>query len=335
MTAALIFLCSYLMVKTTKYDLDIGTMIKVFMASMFVIMGLSQAVSFVDDFRKANVSAAKILQIFDRKPEVNRLEGNDLPKVQGEVEFRNVCFKYSTRTEYAVENLNMKIKPGETVALVGESGCGKTTTLQLIQRFYEIESGEILIDGIDIRTISPYNLRKNISAVPQTPVLFSMSIKENITYGKPNSNDQEISEAAQVGNGHNFIMDLPQNYSTVVQQTSLSGGQKQRICISRANLANTPILLLDEATAALDTESEQLVQESLEKFRKGKTALVVAHRLATVLNADRIFVFANGREILLKMMKCLNDNLLFRNFEMFCSKDEIRLHEVQIVQIHK
>jgi ABC-type multidrug transport system fused ATPase/permease subunit len=193
--------------------------------------------------------------------------------------------------------LNLKINSGETVALVGESGCGKTTTLQLLQRFYEIESGEILIDGVNIRTISPYNLRTHISAVPQTPVLFSMSIKDNISYGKATADEQEISEAAQIGNAHNFIMNLPQNYSTIVQQTSLSGGQKQRICISRAILANTPVLLLDEATAAIDIESEQLVQESLEKFRKGKTALVVAHRLATVLNADRIFVFANGRVV--------------------------------------
>jgi ABC-type multidrug transport system fused ATPase/permease subunit len=178
---------------------------------------------------------------------------------------------------------------------VGESGCGKTTTLQLIQRFYEIESGEILIDGIDIRVVSPYNLRKYISAVHQTPVLFSMSIKDNIAYGNPNSSDLEISEAAQVGNAHNFIQTLPDNYKTIVKQTSLRGGQKQRVCISRAILSNTPILLLDEATAALDTESEQLVQDSLEKFRKGKTALIVAHRLATVKHVDRILVFSNGK----------------------------------------
>jgi ABC-type multidrug transport system fused ATPase/permease subunit len=270
-------------------------MIKLFMASMFVFMRLSQAVNFVDDFRKAYFSAAKVLSIFERKPQVNRLEGNEFKNVKGEIEIKNVSFKYSTRSDYAIQNLSLKINAGETVAFVGESGCGKTTTLQLLQRFYEIESGQILIDCVDIKTISPYSLRTQISAVPQSYVLFSMSIKENIAYGKAGATDEEISDAAQVGNAHNFFVELPQNYPTIVKQNALSGGQKQRICISRSILANTPILLLDEATAALDTESEQLIQQTLEIFRKDKTALFVAHRLAIVLIADRIFVFANGK----------------------------------------
>jgi ABC-type multidrug transport system fused ATPase/permease subunit len=286
--------CYFILHPESKYTFELGGMLNVFMSAFFAIKGLSQAVTFVDDFRKANISAAKVLMIINRKPEVQRMEGDDLPPVRGEIEFINVYFKYSTRSEYALQGVSFKINSGQTAAFVGESGCGKTTCLQLIQRFYEIESGQILIDGIDIQTISPYNLRKYISAVPQTPALFSMTIKENIPYGKGNVTDNEISEAAQVGNAHNFVMTLPDNYRTIVQQTSLSGGQKQRICISRAILANTPILLLDEATAALDTESEQLVQESLDKFRKGKTALVVAHRLATVMCADQIFVISNG-----------------------------------------
>jgi ABC-type multidrug transport system fused ATPase/permease subunit len=177
---------------------------------------------------------------------------------------------------------------------VGESGCGKSTTLQLLQRFYEIEEGQILVDDVDIKTHSPMFLRSQISIVPQSPVLFSMTIKDNVRYIKPHATDDEVAQAAQVGNAHNFVMELPSNYNTIVQQTSLSGGQKQRLCISRAILADAPIMLLDEATAALDTESEQLVQQSLENVRHGKTAIVVAHRLATVMNADRILVFQNG-----------------------------------------
>ena len=149
-----------------------------------------------------------------------------------------------------------------------------------------------------MKTLSPVFIRSQISVVPQSPVLFSMSILDNIRYANPNKySEQEVAEAANIGNAHNFIMEIPNNYKSQVQQTSLSGGQKQRICITRSILANTPILLLDEATAALDTESERLVQQSLEKFRKGKTAILVAHRLATVMNADRILVFSEGQVV--------------------------------------
>jgi ABC-type multidrug transport system fused ATPase/permease subunit len=166
--------CYFILRPKSKYTFELGGMINVFMGAMFVIMGLSQAVAFIDDFRKANISAAKVLMIINRKPEVNRLEGDNFPSVRGQIEFKNVCFKYSTRTEYALQGVNLKINAGETDAFVGESGCGKTTTLQLIQRFYEIESGQILIDGIDIRTISPFNLRKYISAVPpDSSVIFN------------------------------------------------------------------------------------------------------------------------------------------------------------------
>lgn len=284
-----------MIIEKPSFGLEIGGLISLFMGCFFVVMGVTQAVTFVDDFRKANISAQLILEVFNRRPEVDRNEGDDLDVVHGAIQFQDVSFKYSTRDDYAIKNMNLKINAGETVAFVGESGCGKTTTLQLIQRFYEIESGKILIDGVDITTYKPSALRNHISAVPQSPILYSMSVKENISYGKKNAQDNEVSEAATVGNCHNFIMDLPKNYDTAVQQTSLSGGQKQRICISRAILANTSILLLDEATAALDTESEQLVQQSLEKVRKGKTCLIVAHRLATVMNADKIFVIVNGQ----------------------------------------
>jgi ABC-type multidrug transport system fused ATPase/permease subunit len=193
-----------------------------------------------------------------------------------------------------VKNLSFTIEAGETVALVGESGCGKSTTLQLLQRFSELESGEILLDGVDIKTLSPLFLRSQISAVPQGPVLFSMSVRDNIRFGAKDASEETVAAAAGAGKAHDFIMELPEGYETEVQQMSLSGGQKQRLCISRSILMNCPILLLDEATAALDTESERLVQESLEEHRQGKTAIVVAHRLATVKNADRILVVQDG-----------------------------------------
>jgi ABC-type multidrug transport system fused ATPase/permease subunit len=275
-------------------DLQSGNIIVLMMALMMATMGISQLAGMVDDFKAARIAVAKLLHICDKTPDIDRYEGTEMGTIQGKVEFRNVRFKYATRDDYAIDGLSFTISPGETVALVGESGCGKTTTLALLQRFYEIESGEILIDDVDIRTYSPHSLRAHIAVVPQGPVLFSMSVKDNIRFAVPDAADDVVVHASKVGNAHDFISELPESYHTIVQQTSLSGGQKQRICISRAIVANSPILMLDEATAALDTESEQLVQQSLEVFRHGKTAIVVAHRLATVKNADRILVFQNG-----------------------------------------
>lgn len=286
---------SYLIIRKPSVGLESGDLVILLFSLIFSTFGISSSLSLSDDFKKAQISSGKVLAIFDLEPEVDQKSGETLSEIKGKVEFRNVAFKYETNETYAVQNLSFKINPGETVAFVGESGCGKSTTLQLLQRFYEIESGEILVDDVDIRTLSPTYLRSQISIVPQGPVLFSMSVKDNIRYARPKAKDEEIADAARVGNAHDFIMEIPDNYNARVQQTSLSGGQKQRICISRAILANTPILLLDEATAALDTESEQLVQQSLEEVRKGKTAILVAHRLATVIHADRIFVFKEGR----------------------------------------
>lgn len=262
---------------------------------VFAVIGLSQSLSIANDFKKARVSASKVLDILEREIKVDQRKGdNPDTKLTGKIEFKDVYFKYKNRDEYAVKGLSFTIEAGETVAFIGESGCGKSTTLQLIQRFYDIEKGEILLDGVNIYSLSPHFLRKNIISVPQGPVLFSMSIKDNIRYGMPDADDKAISDAATIGNAHDFIMSLPNNYRTQVEPTSLSGGQKQRVCISRAVLVDAPVLLLDEATAALDTQSERLVQQSLERIRKGKTAIMVAHRLATVKNADKIFVFKDG-----------------------------------------
>ena len=290
------YYCSHLIVNGTG-KLEIGDFMTIINCLMFAIMGFTQISSFFDDLKRAGVAAAKVLTLIDTVPETNRKEGKSLDKITGKIEFQDVGFKYASRNDWAVRNLSFTINPGETVAFVGESGCGKTTTLALIQKFYEIQEGKILFDGVDAKTLSQEYLRSQIAIVPQAPVLFSMSVADNIRYSNPDASGDDVNKAAEVGNAHDFIMALKENYETEVEQNSLSGGQKQRICISRAVLANAPILLLDEATAALDTESEQKVQESIERFRKGKTAIIVAHRLATVINADKIFVFKNGKII--------------------------------------
>jgi len=251
--------------------------------------------SSIADFKKSNVSSAKLLEITERKPLINLDDGAVLNSIKGCIEFRNVNFKYPSRDEQVIKDLSFRIEPGETIAIVGESGCGKSTTLHLLQRFYDVSSGQILIDGVDIRDINPKYLRSQIAIVPQMPVMFSMSAKNNIKYGKPDAPRSEIINAARVANAHTFITQLSDGYNTQIRQTSLSGGQKQRICIARAIMMGAPILLLDEATASLDTESERLVQDALGKFRNGKTAIIVAHRLATVRNADRIFVLDKGK----------------------------------------
>jgi ABC-type multidrug transport system fused ATPase/permease subunit len=186
------------------------------------------------------------------------------------------------------------VSPGESVAIVGESGCGKTTALQLIMRFYDATAGQVLIDGMDVRDLSPIDLRSQIAYVPQTPVLFSMTIRDNVRFGRPNAGRTDVIEAAVTAHAHEFIRELDDGFTTEVHSNSLSGGQKQRICIARAVLMNAPIALLDEATASLDTESERLVQDALRSYKTGRTLVVVAHRLATIQSADRILVMDHG-----------------------------------------
>ena len=296
MVPGILYLASWFVMQV-YYGYKSGDLMVLMMSFILSALGISMFLSLSDDFKKARVSAWKVLCILETEPKVDQNEGGTMDHVVGKIEFVDVGFKYETRNEWALRHLTFTINAGETVAFIGESGCWKSTTLQLLQRFYEIQEGQILIDGVDIRTLSPRNVRSFISVVPQGPILFSMSVKDNIRFSSTEATLEEVADAARLGNAHDFIMEMPDNYESVVQQTSLSGGQKQRICISRAILANTPILLLDEATAALDTESERLVQESLERFRQGKTAILVAHRLATVRHADRIFVFQDGHVV--------------------------------------
>ena len=222
-----------------------------------------------------------------------------LPRpVRGEIDFRGVRFRYPARPETsALDGVDLHVRPGETVALVGPSGAGKTTILQLIQRFYDPNEGAITIDGIPLADMARGDFRQAISLVPQDPVIFAASARENIRFGRPSASEAEIEAAAQAAAAHDFLGALPQGYDTWVGERGvmLSGGQKQRIAIARAILRDAPILLLDEATSALDAESERAVQAAVERLAKGRTTLVVAHRLATVKRADRIVVLEQGR----------------------------------------
>ena len=248
----------------------------------------------LDDYKKANVSSAKVLEILQKEPVGKLYQGIDLDHVSGKIEFRDVCFTYPTRNKPALNHLSFEVLPGETIAIVGESGCGKSTILQLIERFYDPQEGEILIDGINIKNISPMSFRKFIAYVPQLPAIFSMPIKDNIRFGEPHAPKDDIIKASKLAYSHQFIVQQPDGYNTTVKQNSLSGGQKQRLCFARAILINAPIMILDEATAALDAESENLIQQAITEYKEGKTMIIVAHRLSTVKYADRIIVVSNG-----------------------------------------
>lgn len=218
--------------------------------------------------------------------------------VRGEITFRDVAFRYPARpTVSALDGVSLRVQPGQTVALVGPSGAGKTTILQLLMRFYDPQAGEVLLDGIALRDMARTDFRRHIALVPQDPVIFAASARDNIRFGRPGASDAEVETAARAAAAHDFIAALPQGYDSALGERGvmLSGGQRQRIAIARAILRDAPVLLLDEATSALDAESEAAVQAAVERLSQGRTTLVVAHRLATVKRADRIIVFDQGR----------------------------------------
>lgn len=258
-----------------------------------LLTSVRRIVEFAEQFQRGMTGIERFYEVLDTIPEiVDKADAKDLGDIKGEIEFKNVTFKYSEENEDVLLNMSFKIKSGEKVALVGPSGGGKTTICSLIPRFYEVDDGDILIDGTSIKDVKLKSLRDKIGIVQQDVYLFSGSVKSNIAYGKTDATDDEIIEAAKLSGAHDFIMSLPQGYDTYVGErgVKLSGGQKQRISIARVFLKNPPVLLLDEATSALDNESELVVQKSLEKLSKGRTTVTVAHRLTTIKNADRIFV---------------------------------------------
>lgn len=270
---------------------------------MFVstlLTSIRRIVEFAEQFQQGMSGIERFAEIMDTEPDITDSKGATvLEGIRGDVEFDDVSFHYESGDRDVLTNLNLKVRAGESIALVGPSGGGKTTLCSLIPRFYEASSGSIMIDGFDIKNVTLKSLRDNIGVVQQDVYLFSGSVRENIAYGKREATEDEIIEAAKLAGAHEFIISLPDGYDTYVGErgVKLSGGQKQRISIARLFLKNPPILILDEATSALDNESERLVQESLEKLARGRTTFTIAHRLTTIRNADRILVLTeNGIE---------------------------------------
>ncbi len=270
---------------------------------MFVttlLTSIRRIVEFAEQFQRGMTGIERFCEIMDIEPDIiDAPHAEDIGRAEGRVEFRDVSFHYETEKNNVLTGLNLTVKAGESIALVGPSGGGKTTLCSLIPRFYDTSGGAILLDGKNIRDIHIASLRENIGVVAQDVYLFSGSIRENIAYGKRDATQEEIEEAARLAGAHDFILSLPNGYDTYVGErgVKLSGGQKQRVSIARVFLKNPPILILDEATSALDNESERLVQQSLETLAKGRTTFTIAHRLTTIRNADRILVLTeNGIE---------------------------------------
>ncbi|CAF1405022.1 unnamed protein product [Adineta steineri] len=313
---AIVFWYGPYLIRTECQNYSAGHWIVILISCLAVTGTLTSLTPNLQAFAEATGSGGYVFEIIQRKSKINIFsdDGKIPSKFTGDIEFKNVHFTYPSRQEASnLNDLNIKIPSGKTVALCGPSGCGKSTLIQLIQRFYDPEQGEILLDGQDIRSISLKWLRSNIGIVSQEPVLFFGTIEENIRFGKLDATNDEIIAAAKMANAHDFIMQLPQNYKTS-SGDKLSGGQKQRVAIARALISNPKLLLLDEATSALgivlnnihfsmvrfsssDNQGEKLVQDSLDKAKEGRTTIVIAHRLSTIKNADIIFGLDHGKVV--------------------------------------
>lgn len=280
-------------------ELTTGELLSFFLYISMFFKPLRKMVNFTETYQSGMAGFSRFIELLELKPDIaDKPDAYELDNVEGHISFRDITFSYNDGNE-VFSNISFDIKPGETIALVGPSGVGKTTLASLIPRFYEVDSGTIAIDGIDIKDVTLKSLRQNIGIVRQDVFLFTGTVQENIAYGKLDATFDEIVEAAKQSKAHDFIKDLEEGYNTYVGQrgVKLSGGQKQRIAIARIFLKDPPVLILDEATSALDNETEQIIQESLFDLSKDRTTLIIAHRLATIRHADRIFVLTeNGIE---------------------------------------
>ena len=285
---------------------------------------VKKLVAFTEQFQNGYTGFERFLEILSIAPDIeDKPDAVSVGQMRGEIEFRDVSFRYDDQNDRVLNHINLKVDAGDYMALVGPSGVGKTTLCSLIPRFYDVSSGSITVDGIDIRDIKLDDLRNNVGIVQQDVYLFAGTILDNIRYGRMDATDEEVVRAAKNANAHDFIMSFPQGYHTDIGQrgVKLSGGQKQRLSIARVFLKNPPILIFDEATSALDNESEQVVQKSLEGLAKERTTFVIAHRLTTIQNAQKILVLTEDgiaeegthEELLLK--KGIYEALYHRNFE--------------------
>ncbi|MCA2981940.1 MAG: ATP-binding cassette domain-containing protein [Myxococcaceae bacterium] len=281
-------------------ELSAGKLLKFLMYTMQLAFGLSALAELWTDVQRAAGAAERVFELLHRAPAIPSSGGTTLPKVQGAIGFEHVTFAYPARRDVPVlTDFSLSLQPGEVVALVGPSGAGKSTIASLLYRLYDPDSGRLSLDHVPYASLDPEWLRRQIGVVAQEPLLFSCSIAENIRYGRPDATDAEVEAAAKLANAHGFISAFPERYATLVGERGiqLSGGQKQRVAIARAVLKDPRLLVLDEATSALDSESEHLVREALERLMKGRTTLVIAHRLSTVRDAQRVVVLEGGRVV--------------------------------------
>ena len=267
-----------------------------FAAINLFISPVMTLINFMEQYQSGVTGFERFIEIMDAEPEHDDPEAVDMGKAEGHIELRNVTYAYDGEKD-VLDNVSLNIEKGKTYALVGPSGGGKTTICHLIPHFYDLTSGEILIDGKDLRNVTRESVRRNIGIVQQDIYLFNASIRDNILYGRLDATEEEIIEAAKRANIHDYIMTLENGYDTQIGERGvrLSGGQKQRLSIARVFLKNPPILILDEATSALDNTTEILIQQALDDLCRGRTTLVVAHRLSTIKNADEIAVIADGK----------------------------------------
>ncbi|KRQ86232.1 putative multidrug export ATP-binding/permease protein [Caloramator mitchellensis] len=280
-------------------EIQVGDLVAYLIYISQFLQPVKRLAAFVEQYQRGMAGFKRFVEVMNIKPDIyDKEDAKDIEYVKGSVEFRNVTFSYDDKNT-VLENINLKVEAGESVAIVGPSGVGKTTLCNLIPRFYEVDSGNIYVDGIDIKDITLKSLRKNIGIVQQDVFLFAGTIRENIAYGRLDAREDEIVKAAKAANAHDFIMEFEDGYDTYIGErgVKLSGGQKQRISIARMFLKNPPILILDEATSSLDNQSEAVIQKSIEELSKDRTTFIIAHRLATVKSAKRIIVLTeNGIE---------------------------------------
>ncbi len=278
-------------------SLDLADLVTYLLCVGILVDPIQKLINFGRLYQEGITGFHRFMDILELAPDLrDAADAVDLTQVQGHLEFRDVSFQYSDDHEYVLKHVSLEVEAGEYIALVGSSGVGKTTLCSLIPRFYDVNAGNILLDGCDVRTVTLRSLRRSIGIVQQDIYLFGGTVAENIRYGKPDASRQEIVEAAKQACAHDFIMALPNGYDTDIGQRGvrLSGGQKQRLSIARVFLKNPPIIVFDEATSALDNESERAVQQSLEWLAANRTTLVIAHRLSTIRNARRIVVLSDG-----------------------------------------